>query len=47
MRQSHGGRARELARDEEHAELLGRNAFVITMLGAVGFLSACLYVMIH
>lgn len=32
-------------RGEEHGEQLAKNIFVITMLGAVGFLFACATVM--
>lgn len=31
------------AQAEEHAELLARNIFNITMLGAVAFVVACFY----
>lgn len=35
----------EVLAAEEHAELLGKNIFVITMVGAVGFFAACFWVM--
>lgn len=36
---------RDVVRETAHTELLGRNAFVIAMLGAAGFISACFMVM--
>lgn len=36
---------RNPARDELQMELLGKNAFVVTMVGSVAFLVACLTVL--
>lgn len=44
----HKGTAQEPhdpTRDSLHMELLARNAFVVTMIGAVAFVVACLMVM--
>lgn len=34
---NYGRQAHEIAREEDHSELLARNIFVITMLGVVAF----------
>jgi hypothetical protein len=44
MRQRPPNVPRDVAREEAHTELLGRNAFVIAMMGAVGFVTACFMV---
>ncbi|MEQ1569422.1 MAG: hypothetical protein ABMA64_27545 [Myxococcota bacterium] len=36
-----------LAQDQLHSELVSRNIFRITMVGAVAFLAACAWVMAH
>jgi hypothetical protein len=35
----------ELVHDQTHVDLLGRNAFIATMIGAVAFVASCLWVM--
>ncbi len=35
------------AKEELHSDLLGRNVFVVTMIGAVAFIAASCYVMFH
>lgn len=38
---------RDTVRDELHMQLLAQNAFVVTMIGAVAFVVACLSVLSH
>lgn len=35
----------EIEAAEEHSELLAKNIFAVTMVGAVGFFAACFWVM--
>ena len=37
---------RDLARDELHMQLLGKNIFVIILVGAVAFVAACIWMTI-
>ena len=43
----HPEAGRDIAGEEMHSELLSRNIFTITMIGAVAFCSACLFVILH
>ena len=47
MSSSHENGARDVTADERHAELLGRNVFIAIVMGAAGFITACLVVMLH
>ncbi|MCA9494114.1 MAG: hypothetical protein KC621_29505 [Myxococcales bacterium] len=40
---SYGRQAHEIAREEEHSELLARNIFVITMIGVVAFVAGTFF----
>ncbi|MEQ1502738.1 MAG: hypothetical protein ABMB14_10940 [Myxococcota bacterium] len=45
MHQGYESGQRDLPRDEVAMQLLGKNIFVITMIGAVAFVIACVSVL--